>query len=51
MKARAVATWVNRYVRAWKTNDPDDIKQLFSENAEVFHRPVPQAVEGTQADR
>ncbi|MGH2403630.1 MAG: nuclear transport factor 2 family protein [bacterium] len=39
MKARAVATWVNRYVRAWKTNDPDDIKQLFSENARYFTAP------------
>ncbi|MGQ0548441.1 MAG: SgcJ/EcaC family oxidoreductase [Armatimonadota bacterium] len=39
MNARAVATWVDRYVRAWKTNDPDDIKELFTENARYYTAP------------
>ena len=35
----AVAAWVERYVRAWKTNDPADIGGLFSEDAAYYTGP------------
>jgi hypothetical protein len=34
-----VQTWVDRYVRAWETNDPQDIGGLFSEDARYYTAP------------
>jgi len=34
--ADAVTAWINAYVRAWNTNDPQDIGELFAEQA-VYH--------------
>jgi hypothetical protein len=31
--------WVERYVRAWETNDPDDIGVLFTNDARYFTAP------------
>lgn len=31
--------WMARYVRAWGTNDPDDIRSLFTEDAEYRDGP------------
>nr|WP_133545693.1 nuclear transport factor 2 family protein [Microbacterium sp. BK668] len=28
-----VREWMDRYLQAWNTNDPDDIRALFTENA------------------
>jgi hypothetical protein len=28
--------WLDAYVRACETNDPDDVIQLFTENAEYY---------------
>jgi hypothetical protein len=39
LTAEAITTWVNRYLRAWKTDDRDDIAALFSEDAECHERP------------
>jgi hypothetical protein len=39
LTAEAITTWVNRYLRAWKTDDRDDIAALFSEDAEYHERP------------
>ena len=39
-----VSAWLQAYVRAWKTYDPEAIGNLFSENAiylySPFHKPV-----------
>jgi ketosteroid isomerase-like protein len=31
--------WVRRYVRAWNTNDPDDIRALFTDDAVYYTAP------------
>lgn len=37
--AAAANDWIGRYVRAWETNDPDDIRSLFTEDAEYRDGP------------
>ncbi|MDQ3991559.1 MAG: nuclear transport factor 2 family protein [Actinomycetota bacterium] len=39
MERGDVEAWVKRYVRAWTTNDPDDIAGLFTEEARYFPEP------------
>jgi uncharacterized protein (TIGR02246 family) len=34
-----VTAWVEGYVRAWNSNDPDEIRSLFSDDAEYFTAP------------
>jgi hypothetical protein len=34
-----VTAWINAYVRAWETNEPDDIAVLFAESAEYHESP------------
>lgn len=36
---KQVDAWVERYVRAWKTADPEDIAGLFTEEAEYHEWP------------
>lgn len=33
------AGWVQRYLKAWESNDPDDISSLFSEDARYYDDP------------
>jgi uncharacterized protein (TIGR02246 family) len=35
----AVDAWVDRYVAAWQSNDPDDIGALFADDARYFTEP------------
>jgi hypothetical protein len=35
----AVTRWVDGYVRAWNSNDPHDIGELFSEDAAYYTEP------------
>lgn len=37
--ADAVTVWVENYRRAWESNDPDDIRALFTEDAVYRTRP------------
>ena len=39
MDEPTVAAWVERYVRAWETNDPATIGGLFTETARYYPRP------------
>ena len=34
-----VTRWVEAYRRAWESNEPDDIRALFTEDAEYFTEP------------
>ncbi|NWL10994.1 hypothetical protein DM793_06745 [Paenarthrobacter nitroguajacolicus] len=34
-----VNSWMDQYVRAWTSNDPDDIRALFTEDAVYSDRP------------
>ncbi len=35
----ALERWIDRYVRAWESNDPDDIGALFAGGARYFTAP------------
>lgn len=39
MEETALRKWVEGYVRAWNSNDPSDIKALFTEDARYFTEP------------
>jgi hypothetical protein len=39
VEAATVSAWVERYVRAWNTNNPDDIGTLFTHDAVYDHEP------------
>ena len=42
--ADVVTTWIEGYVRAWNSNDPDDIGSLFTMDAEYSTAPLPAAL-------
>jgi hypothetical protein len=44
MDEPTVAAWVERYVRAWETNDPAAIGDLFAEHALYYPTPSPGAI-------
>lgn len=39
MNHASVTAWLDAYVRAWKTYDPDSIRALFAEDATYFYNP------------
>lgn len=39
MERADVTAWVQRYVRAWKSNDPADIEGLFADDASYYTAP------------
>lgn len=39
MNADDLTTWVDGYVRAWASNDPDDIGRLFTDDATYYTAP------------
>ncbi|MGW9167778.1 nuclear transport factor 2 family protein [Agromyces sp. NPDC055658] len=40
------ATWVDGYVRAWRSNDPDDIRALFTDDAIYLLAPDAEPLRG-----
>ncbi|MBW0088438.1 nuclear transport factor 2 family protein [Pseudonocardia sp. KRD-184] len=49
LSERRVAEWVERYVHAWRTADPDDIAALFSPDAEYHEWPYETSLIGRDA--
>ena len=45
----AVAGWVERYVRAWESNDPAEIGALFTDDARYFTEPFREPWVGREA--
>ncbi|CAN5429641.1 hypothetical protein BH20CHL6_BH20CHL6_17950 [soil metagenome] len=45
----AFQRWLDRYVEAWKSYDPEAIADLFSDDAEYRHRPQDEPVKGRDA--
>jgi len=45
----SVASWLDAYVRAWKSYDPEAIGDLFSENAICAYSPFSEPVRGRAA--
>lgn len=46
---REIDDWVARYVRAWNSNDPDDIGRLFTKSALYFTGPFDRPWKGRDA--
>ncbi len=44
-----VAAWLENYVHAWKTYDPDAIRSLFSEDARYYYTPYDEPLIGHEA--
>ncbi len=49
MDRSAFAAWLDRYVEAWKSYDPDAIGDLFSQDAEYRYHPADEPVKGRDA--
>ncbi len=47
--AAAADDWMRRYIHAWETNDPDDIRSLFTHDAEYRDGPSTQPWVGPDA--
>jgi hypothetical protein len=41
--------WLDRYVDAWRSNDPEKIGALFSENVSYRYYPFGKSIEGREA--
>jgi hypothetical protein len=41
--------WMGGYLRAWESNDPDDIRALFTTDAKYFYEPFSTPAEGQDA--
>jgi len=39
MKSDDLHTWMEGYIKAWSSNDPEDISRLFAENGRYFTAP------------
>ena len=44
-----IETWMAGYLRAWRSNDPDDIRALFTDDAEYRTEPWAEPWRGTDA--
>jgi hypothetical protein len=44
MNRESVQVWLNKYVEAWRTYDPEQIADLFSEDALYFYSPFDEHV-------
>ncbi len=44
-----VGQWLQNYVAAWKSYDPDAIRALFSENATYRYNPYDEPLQGREA--
>lgn len=49
MDREAVATWLAKYIEAWKSYDPQAIGDLFSEDATCLYHPWDEPVRGREA--
>lgn len=49
MDAEAVQAWLDDYVAAWRTNDPERIGALFAEGATYAYHPWDQPLRGREA--
>ncbi|AEV88383.1 hypothetical protein ACWT_7373 [Actinoplanes sp. SE50] len=45
----AVAAWIAKYRKAWESNDPDDIRDLFTDDAAYFTAPYSSPWRGREA--
>ena len=46
MELETVQAWLDAYVQAWRTNDPEDARRLFAEDAAYYTNPFAEPVKG-----
>lgn len=46
MRHEHLEAWIDGYIRAWSTNDPDDIGALFSDDARYYTSPFAEPWQG-----
>ena len=49
MDGESVQVWLDKYVEAWRTYDPAQIGDLFSEDAIYFYSPFDDPIRGREA--
>lgn len=49
MDTSDVVNWLNRYIAAWKSGDPQEIGDLFTEDVEYHYTPYAPVVKGREA--
>ncbi len=49
MDRSSLGAWLDRYVEAWLSNDPEQIGALFTDDAEYRYHPFDQPVRGRDA--
>jgi ketosteroid isomerase-like protein len=49
MDQKIAQAWLDRYVKAWESYDPDDISALFSEDVLYRYHPYDEPIVGRQA--
>ena len=49
MNRESLQAWLDKYVEAWRTYEPSQIKDLFSEDALYFYSPFDDPVRGREA--
>ena len=49
MDAQALQSWLEGYLRAWSSNEPDDIAELFTEDAAYYTAPFREPWSGRDA--
>lgn len=49
MDHAAFQTWLDRYVAAWRSGDPEDIGSLFSADAQYYYGPYRKPLAGRDA--
>lgn len=49
MTHEAVAAWLDAYIHAWQSNDPQAIADLFAEDAAYFNSPYSEPIRGRDA--
>ena len=43
-----LTNWMNGYLRAWESNDPDDVRALFAPHAKYLYEPFGTPFEGQE---
>ena len=49
MERERITGWLQRYVNAWETNDPEDVGALFTDDARYYTAPYREPWPGRQA--
>ncbi|MDR9451175.1 MAG: SgcJ/EcaC family oxidoreductase, partial [Acidimicrobiia bacterium] len=49
MQSETVTRWIDAYIDAWRSNDPESIAALFAEDATYAYHPWDEPLRGREA--